>query len=174
MVPFSSLQMDGPAGYTNCAYWDTMARDYDGEIMSSFDEDVKKVIKRRVDDHCRGAAAANALDLGCGVGKYLPLLAARCGRVLGVDISAALLEQAGRLCGPKLCAPSGNVTLRCVDLANYRTDAHVAGDLYVACLSCSLSLSLVLLSFCFVPFFFVFCCNDGRMDGRLASLFVSS
>ena len=53
VVPFSSLQMDGPAGYTNCAYWDTMARDYDGEIMSSFDEDVKKVIKRRVDDGIR-------------------------------------------------------------------------------------------------------------------------
>lgn len=124
VVPFSALQMDGPPGFTNLVYWDEMAQDYDGEIMSSFDEDVNKVIRRRVNDHCRGAAASFALDLGCGVGKYLPLLAQRCRSVLGVDISGQLLRQAGQL-----CSAYSNVSLRQVDLANYKVNAHLTGDL---------------------------------------------
>ena len=116
--------MDGPAGYTNVNYWDDVAQDYDGEIMSSFDEDLKRIIHKRVCEHCQGPVSSFALDLGCGVGKYLPLLATRCSKVLGVDISNELLTQAQRLCDP-----FSNVKLRCVDLGNYVLDAHTTGDL---------------------------------------------
>ena len=100
-----------------------MAQDYDGEIMSSFDEDVNKVIRRRVNDHCRGAAASFALDLGCGVGKYR-----HCWR------SAAQRPRRGHF----WAAPAaGGAALQCVlerglrqvDLANYKVDAHLTGDL---------------------------------------------
>ena len=43
-------------------------------------------------------APATALDFGCGVGRLLIPLAARCGEVTGVDISAAMLAEARRNC----------------------------------------------------------------------------
>ena len=36
-----------------------------------------------------------ALDLGCGVGRFFGLLAPRCGRILGLDATGALLRAAG-------------------------------------------------------------------------------
>jgi SAM-dependent methyltransferase len=43
-------------------------------------------------------APARALDFGCGVGRVLIPLAARCCEVTGVDVSPAMLEEARRNC----------------------------------------------------------------------------
>ena len=43
-------------------------------------------------------APARALDFGCGVGRVLIPLAARCREVTGVDVSPAMLEEARRNC----------------------------------------------------------------------------
>jgi SAM-dependent methyltransferase len=43
-------------------------------------------------------APARALDFGCGVGRLLIPLAARCREVTGVDVSPAMLEEARRNC----------------------------------------------------------------------------
>jgi 2-polyprenyl-3-methyl-5-hydroxy-6-metoxy-1,4-benzoquinol methylase len=42
-------------------------------------------------------APARALDFGCGVGRVLIPLAARCREVTGVDVSPAMLEGAAEL-----------------------------------------------------------------------------
>ena len=44
-----------------------------------------------------GAGRRHALDFGCGVGRISPALASHFDRVTGVDISAAMLDQARRL-----------------------------------------------------------------------------
>eukprot|EP01046_Picozoa_sp_COSAG06_P015511 COSAG06_NODE_997_length_11148_cov_5.400489_5_plen_140_part_00 len=48
-----------------------------------------------------------AVDFGCGAGKWLPALAARCERVLGVDFSIELLRGARTMCAsaPGLLLP---------------------------------------------------------------------
>ena len=43
-------------------------------------------------------APARALDFGCGVGRLLIPLAARCREVTGVDVSPAILDEARRNC----------------------------------------------------------------------------
>lgn len=73
-------------------YWDRVAADYDGEIFNSFASDRTGILLRRLDEFAdRSLAAA---DAGCGVGKYLPALAARFARVDAYDLSAKLLKQA--------------------------------------------------------------------------------
>jgi ubiquinone/menaquinone biosynthesis C-methylase UbiE len=45
------------------------------------------------------AHAGRALDLGCGSGTYLPLLASRCERLVAMDFSPAMLVEARKACG---------------------------------------------------------------------------
>ena len=67
----------------------------------------------RVFTSCRGRIEASfapkrVLDFGCGVGRLLPAFAAHAEAVVGVDISAAMLEEARRNCDDHHV---GNVTL---------------------------------------------------------------
>lgn len=56
---------------------------------------VLSIIRRRLDPEF---APARALDFGCGVGRLLIPLAARCREVTGVDVSSAMLAEARRNC----------------------------------------------------------------------------
>ncbi len=94
-------------------YWDRLAPQYDEEILSSFDADLSGIIARRLDE--LAGPRKTALDFGCGVGKYLPPLAARFQRVLGVDHSEPLLAVARRDHGDL-----ANVTLRTWDAGTGR------------------------------------------------------
>lgn len=64
------------------AQWDDMKRDVFGDV------DIAAQITRRINP-CRIAA-----DLGCGTGELLVSLAAKADRVIGVDSSPNMLEQA--------------------------------------------------------------------------------
>jgi 2-polyprenyl-3-methyl-5-hydroxy-6-metoxy-1,4-benzoquinol methylase len=48
-----------------------------------------------------GFAPARAIDYGCGVGRLVIPLARRCGHVLGIDISPAMLAEARRHCAER-------------------------------------------------------------------------
>tara|TARA_B110000208_G_scaffold135713_1_gene164134 strand:+ start:316 stop:1125 length:810 start_codon:yes stop_codon:yes gene_type:complete len=79
------------------AYWDDLAQEYDTEILSSFHENVNNTIKAALDavhDGTPPKSAANCIDFGCGVGKYLPALAERFTRVVGLDFSGGLVARA--------------------------------------------------------------------------------
>lgn len=80
----------------NRAYWDRVADDYEGQVLSVLEHDTHGLIRQRIE---RAAdAGARAADLGCGVGKFTPLLAAAFGQVEACDLSARCLSAAGSRC----------------------------------------------------------------------------
>ena len=67
-------------------YWDKVAPDYDDVIFDVLDNDRKATIRS-----CIGKIASpgkSVIDIGCAVGKWLPVLAPVFGKVFAVDISA--------------------------------------------------------------------------------------
>ena len=84
MVP-----MNEAAGVTNARYWDRAAACWD-DIHDTFKTDVWGVMKCALAKHCK--PTDEVIDFGCGGGRYLAFVAPRCKHVLGLDISAALLE----------------------------------------------------------------------------------
>lgn len=78
------------------AYWDDLSEDYDEAIFSVRDNDAKGLVAGHI---ARLAKAGHvAADLGCGVGKFTPLLARSFRRVHACDLSPKLLRQARRTC----------------------------------------------------------------------------
>jgi 2-polyprenyl-3-methyl-5-hydroxy-6-metoxy-1,4-benzoquinol methylase len=67
-------------------YWERMAPAYDEEIFDVLKNDRRGFIRKEL------SSAANAdksvIDIGCAVGKWLPLLSSRFAEVLAADISA--------------------------------------------------------------------------------------
>lgn len=78
-------------------YWDRVAAKYESEIFDVRANDRKGLIAKAI-RRCGGRGKV-AADLGCGPGKFIPLLSRAFGEVLGVDISETCLEQARTSCG---------------------------------------------------------------------------
>lgn len=70
-------------------YWEKMAPAYDDEIFDVLKNDRKGLIRSALEQ--RGGARKSVIDVGCAVGKWLPLLADNYGRIEAVDISAGNL-----------------------------------------------------------------------------------
>ena len=98
-------------GQTNVQYWEYAARHWD-DIHDTFASDENGVIFRALRMHCRRNDFA--VDFGCGGGRWLQPLAARCKQVLGLDISPGLLNIARRKVVERLNL--SNVVLECADL----------------------------------------------------------
>eukprot|EP00603_Paraphysomonas_imperforata_P011612 CAMPEP_0114485706 /NCGR_PEP_ID=MMETSP0104-20121206/20090_1 /TAXON_ID=37642 ORGANISM="Paraphysomonas imperforata, Strain PA2" /NCGR_SAMPLE_ID=MMETSP0104 /ASSEMBLY_ACC=CAM_ASM_000202 /LENGTH=469 /DNA_ID=CAMNT_0001661839 /DNA_START=53 /DNA_END=1463 /DNA_ORIENTATION=+ len=109
------LQMDtlNCPNYTSTEYWDSWAGNWDGEIISSIDEDINGAVKDALARYCPTEPTSFSVDFGCGVGLYLPTLAASSGSVLGLDISRKLLARAREDCDRKGLT---NVRLKRADL----------------------------------------------------------
>ena len=65
--------------------WKKAAGDYEGEVLSVFDNDRKGKIKALIKRF--GKKQGQATDLGCGVGKFLPLLAEHFGKVQKAELT---------------------------------------------------------------------------------------
>ena len=87
----AAVQMDmrGQPNVTSVDYWDGVGEEWNDEIHDSLAEDLGGVAKAAIAEF--SAPDEPAIDFGCGVGKYLPLLASHCSRVVGLDISRRLL-----------------------------------------------------------------------------------
>merc|ERR1719171_145393 len=77
---------------------------------------------------CRSAGRSEpiALDLGCGVGKWVPALALRCTHVFACDISPQLLDVAMK---STKRFRINNVTFATADIAEYSSDEALAEGL---------------------------------------------
>ncbi len=88
--------------------WDAVSGQYDSCVLDNFSRDLNGVLTARLIEVCDGLRAAaitgsgggvvGAVDFGCGTGKWLPELAARCDQVLGIDFSIELLRRAHAAC----------------------------------------------------------------------------
>jgi SAM-dependent methyltransferase len=95
----------------NAHFWDTVATTFDDEIFNTLANDRNNTIRYHIDRFSSPDSAA--CDFGCGVGRYLPLLAERFKAVCAVDISRKCLEVAQRN-----CASLQNVTFWKLDLSS--------------------------------------------------------
>ncbi len=77
--------------------WDQVAASFDAEIFNVPANDRKGLIAAHVAR--LGHPARTAADLGCGIGRTLPLLADHFGAVVGVDVSSKCLALARRKFG---------------------------------------------------------------------------
>lgn len=92
------------------AYWNTLAETFERDVFDVVGNDLERVVLAALDEHAN--PRGSACDLGCGVGRHIPLLAERFGTVLGSDISRDCLGVArGRF------AHLPNVRFRQADLA---------------------------------------------------------
>ncbi len=80
----------------NQQFWDRMAGNYDDEIFDSLKSDRRQIIRRYI-QQC-GSKNSLAIDFGCGVEKYLPLLSGEFRQVVAIDLSPKCLEQARAKC----------------------------------------------------------------------------
>ncbi|MGD9611848.1 MAG: class I SAM-dependent methyltransferase [Kiritimatiellia bacterium] len=94
----------------NRGYWDRMAARYEDEIFSVLAHDRAALVADTVRRH--GRKHQTATDVGCGIGHFLPLLAANFRRVLAVDLSSRNVARA-RTRHARLA----NVDFRTADLA---------------------------------------------------------
>lgn len=78
------------------AYWDDVAENYENEIFSVHDNDTDRVVEQRIQRFANNNHLA--ADLGCGIGKFTPLLARNFKRVHACDLSEKLLVRARKAC----------------------------------------------------------------------------
>lgn len=113
--------------------WDQVADTFEEEIFNVPANDTKGFIAEWV-DRLAGPAVV-ATDLGCGVGRTLPLLAERYAKVFAVDVSSQCLEVA-----EKACPQYDNITYVHADLSKDR-NSYPATDV-VLCINTLLNACL--------------------------------
>lgn len=77
-------------------HWDELAPRYESEVFNVLAHDRGGQIARSI--AASGGPRSIASDLGCGPGRFLPVLAQNFRRVYAVDHSAQLIEQAQAAC----------------------------------------------------------------------------
>jgi len=113
--------------------WDQVAEVFEEEIFNVPANDTRGVIERWVND--LEVPGAVATDLGCGLGRTLPMLADRYDRVYAVDVSGQYLAVAA-----EACAAHENITYVHADLSKDR-NGYPAADV-VLCINTLLNASL--------------------------------
>jgi 2-polyprenyl-3-methyl-5-hydroxy-6-metoxy-1,4-benzoquinol methylase len=73
-------------------YWEKVSRNYNSEIFDVLKNDRDGVIKAAVAELASGKK--NAADIGCAVGKWLPMLSAGFKNVVAIDFSSTALKVA--------------------------------------------------------------------------------
>jgi len=77
-------------------YWNEVAENYDHEIFDVLAHDKSSLISDRIKNFASETGTAS--DMGCGPGKFLPILSERFRHVYAYDISEKCLEQARDNC----------------------------------------------------------------------------
>ena len=73
-------------------HWNKIAPTYNDEIFDVYHSDKYKILPKYFNKH--GNKSHTAIDFGCGNGKSLPYLAPLFNKIIGIDISQGLINQA--------------------------------------------------------------------------------
>jgi SAM-dependent methyltransferase len=68
------------------AYWEKIAPSYDDEIFDVLHNDKKAIIRKAINRFA--STSKTVIDIGCAIGKWLPVLSPAFKKVYAVDISA--------------------------------------------------------------------------------------
>lgn len=68
------------------SYWEKIAPDYNEEIFDVLQQDKKGYIRKAINK--LASPGASVIDIGCAIGKWLPVLSPAFKKVMAVDISA--------------------------------------------------------------------------------------
>jgi 2-polyprenyl-3-methyl-5-hydroxy-6-metoxy-1,4-benzoquinol methylase len=79
----------------NRSYWEMIASSYNDEIFDVLHNDKKALIRSAIKKYA--SKSKTVIDIGCAVGKWLPVLSPAFKKVYAVDISAKNLEIAQQL-----------------------------------------------------------------------------
>ena len=135
----ASLQMSSAneaPGVTNVRYWDDAASDWDS-VHDTFVSDTSGVIRRVFARHL--GRTDDVIDFGCGGGRYLAFLSARCRSILGIDISAKLCAIAQKDVVDRRHLT--NVTIQCADLGASSAHAKLSLPRCDACVCTNVLIS---------------------------------
>src|SRR5450432_763210 len=79
----------------NRSYWEKIAPSYNDEIFDVLHNDKKAIIRSAIKKHA--SKSKTVIDIGCAIGKWLPVLSPAFKKVIAVDISARNLAIAQQL-----------------------------------------------------------------------------
>ncbi|HQU56777.1 MAG TPA: methyltransferase domain-containing protein, partial [Chitinophagaceae bacterium] len=68
------------------SYWEKTASHYEDEIFDVLQNDKKGIIRSAIQKYASNKKTA--IDIGCAVGKWLPILSKNFKKVMAIDISA--------------------------------------------------------------------------------------
>lgn len=88
--------------------WNKVGDNYSKEIFSVLHSDKKGIVKKHIAKHI--GKNKTAVDFGCGIGHALPYLAPNFKKVIGIDISQKLLDQARKLKLKNVILKQGDLT----------------------------------------------------------------
>ncbi|MBC2606580.1 class I SAM-dependent methyltransferase [Pelagicoccus albus] len=94
-------------------YWNKICKNYQSEVLSVFDNDLHGLVKQRVGKIAQEEEIERAADIGCGVGRFTPLLAEQFEEVEACDLSSVGLKNAKRR-----CSQQDNINFYQVDLVS--------------------------------------------------------
>jgi 2-polyprenyl-3-methyl-5-hydroxy-6-metoxy-1,4-benzoquinol methylase len=117
----------------NRTYWEKIAPDYDDEIFDVLHNDKKTIIRSAIEK--LASPNKTVTDIGCAVGKWLPILSPAFKKVYAVDISAKNLRIA-----KKNCPQCKNIKYLHADMSDSKTKV-LRCDLAI-CINAILSSSL--------------------------------
>jgi len=75
--------------------WDRSAKKYFDDVVSPFAEGVKNPIFWYLDNKITGnTKEMSVIDIGCGIGNFLPIISIKFANVIGIDFSPKMIEYA--------------------------------------------------------------------------------
>lgn len=76
------------------AYWNRISENYQSEVLSVFDNDIHGIVEEKIAEAGIAYPNGRAADIGCGVGRFLPLLADVFASVDACDLSSVGIRKA--------------------------------------------------------------------------------
>lgn len=82
-------------------YWDKISKDYEREVLSVYDNDLQGIVEEKIAVAGVAYPEGRAADIGCGIGRFTPLLSETFCEVDACDFTSVGLKKAKARCRSK-------------------------------------------------------------------------